>query len=344
MNSEKAFIDKLMPAPKGGGFSMDGYWVWGSSVIKGEDGLYHMFASRWSKQLNFNNWVSNSEIVRATAATPVRPFEFQEVVTPARGPEFRDGLSTHNPRILKYRDTYLLYYFGLTYDFPVPTDKENIWADTRAEQAWMNKRIFLATAPSITGPWTRTGVPVIEPRPGHWDASITTNPSPAIDPETGRVLLMYKSSTHGLTPPLLLGVSKADHFSGPYTRPVDEPCFQFDTSETNKNDVEDPFIWWNGSGYEVIMKDRFGHISGESGGGLHGYSADGINWKLSDSPKAFSKTIRWDDGTVTQQNHFERPFLLIEDGRPTHLYAATGVGPAEWKFDRTWNMVIPLKS
>ncbi|WP_372651773.1 hypothetical protein [Draconibacterium sp.] len=28
----------------------------------------------------------------------------------------------------------------------------------------------------------------------------------------------------------------------------------------------------------------------------------------------------------------------------TILFAATGNGPKAWKFDKTWNMVIPLKT
>ncbi|MGV2786981.1 glycosyl hydrolase family 43, partial [Clostridium perfringens] len=31
------------PAPVAGGFRMPGYWIWCGSVIKGEDGRYHMF-------------------------------------------------------------------------------------------------------------------------------------------------------------------------------------------------------------------------------------------------------------------------------------------------------------
>ena len=91
------------------------------------------------------------------------------------------------------------------------------------------------------------------------------------------------------------------------------------------------------------MKDRFGHICGEEGGGVHATSTDGIRWNLSDPVKAYSRTVRWNDGSETLQANFERPFLLIENGRPTHLFAATGEGPSPWNFERTWNMVIPLK-
>ena len=42
-------------------------------------------------------------------------------------------------------------------------------------------------------------------------------------------------------------------------------------------------------------------------------------------------------------------FVLVEDGRPTHLYLATGDGPPGFEsmkrtaMTRTWNMVIPLR-
>ena len=86
-----------------------------------------------------------------------------------------------------------------------------------------------------------------------------------------------------------------------------------------------------------------GEICGEEGGGIHIWSEDGIDWNLYEQIKAYSKDILWDDGSRSFQNHFERPFLLIENGQSTHLFAATGTGPKAWQFDRTWNMVIPLR-
>jgi hypothetical protein len=69
-----------------------------------------------------------------------------------------------------------------------------------------------------------------------------------------------------------------------------------------------------------------------------------VNWQLFDKVKAYSCDVLWDDGTTTHQSHFERSFLLIEDGIPTHLFTATGTGPKAWSFDRAWNLVIPLKT
>lgn len=344
ISSSDPFIDRLLPAPVGGGFMMSGYWVWDPSVIKAEDGRYHMFASRWSKDVGFGNWVTNSEIVRAVSDTPEGPYKFVEVVLPARGKKYFDGLVTHNPRITKYKNKYLLYHMGTTYDFPVPNNLGDVWADGRAQKAWMNKRVGLAIADSIEGPWRRVDRPIIAPRSGKWDASITSNPSPVVLPN-GDVYLMYKSSAKDASPPLLLGAALSKKgYNGPYNRLSDKPVFSFHSKDKMDNDVEDPFVWWANNRFELIMKDRFGHICGEEGGGIHASSKNGIDWILSNPVKAYSRTIKWNDGSTTTQANFERPFLLFEDGKPTHLFAATGTGPRLYEVDNTWNMVIPLKA
>ncbi|WP_372776003.1 glycoside hydrolase family protein [Mangrovibacterium sp.] len=336
------FIDRFLPAPKDGGFQDPNYWIWGSSVIKGEDGKYHMFASRWPKAVGFGKWVTNSEVVHAIADTPVGPYKMLDVVLPVRGNEYWDGMCTHNPRVVKYGDQYLLYYFGTTYDFDQPTPENKALPGENWEKAWMNKRIGVAISNSVYGPWKRLDKPVIEPRSGHWDASITSNPAPVVNEKTGEILLMYKSSAEGSKPPLLLGVAKATSPEGPYERLSEEPIFRFETPGKEHVDVEDPYVWWTGTRYEAVLKDRSGEICGEEGGGIHVWSNDGIQWNLCDDVKAYSRKVLWDDGTTTYQNHFERPFLLIEDGVPTHFFAATGNGDKAWSFDKTWNMVIPL--
>jgi hypothetical protein len=339
---EVSLPDRMLPAPVNGGFAMDDYWVWDPSVAKGEDGLYHMFASRWSKEFGFGNWVTNSQIVRAVSKTPAGPYKFEEVVLPARGKQFFDGCVTHNARIVKNGDYYVLYYFGTHYDDAPPKPGVDVWATGLAQRAWMKKRIGMAWSKSVYGPWTRNEKPVLEPRPGHWDASITSNPSAVVLPD-GSVYLMYKSSEKDYNPPLLLGAAKAKSFRGPYERLSDKPIFQFQKPGEADSDVEDPFVWYEKDHFELIMKDRFGHICGEEGGGIHAKSKDGINWNLATPLKAYSRTVKWDDGTTTHQGNFERPFLLFEDGVATHLFAATGSGSKPYQLERSWNLVIPLK-
>jgi hypothetical protein len=78
-------------APKGSGFKMDGYWIWGGSMIK-VGSIYHLFASRWVKNEKFpDGYRQNSEIVRATSDSPYGPFKFEEIVAGERDSAFWDS-------------------------------------------------------------------------------------------------------------------------------------------------------------------------------------------------------------------------------------------------------------
>jgi len=339
VSSQDEFISKLLPAPIAGGFRMDGYWVWGMSVIRDDEGKYHGYASRWPKSMPFTpNWTTNSEIVHCTSDRPEGPYTFSDVVFESRK-GFWDEKMTHNPTIHRLGDMYLLYYIGTTYDFEIPTE-----AITREMQqlARGNQRIGLATSTSPYGPWKRKDEPILEVRPDEWDAFFTSNPAVCIKAD-GSVLLMYKSTKdkNGL---LKLGLAGAPSYDGPYERISNEPIFQFKKDHANEH-VEDPYMWYNGEYFELIMKDMNGGITGEKGGGIHATSADGINWTIDKNPRSYAKKVLWSDGTFIEQAAFERPQLLIENGRPTHLFAATGANSegAYWKFEDTWNMCIPLK-
>ena len=332
-----AFIDRIQPAPVNGGFRMADYWVWCGSVVQGEDGRYHMFAARWPKNLPFfDGYKVASEIVHAVADTPEGPYEFQSVVLPDRGGEFWDGRMTHNPTIHRYGDRYLLFYIGATYAGPRPGEAELRAQTTRVpNECYSTIRIGCAVADSAWGPWRRPDRPCLDVRPGKWDGSVVTNPAPCIRPD-GSILLYYRSNT---PKGLRLGCACAPTLGAPYERLRDEPVLTFPGDEF----VEDPYVCHNGSHYELIAKDIHGGICGEVFAGIHAHSEDGLDWTLADPPKAYSRTLRWDDGTVTAQGCVERPQLLFHDGQPTHLFAATGDGPSGFRnCENTWNLVIPL--
>jgi len=338
------FIHRLQPASRHSGFRQDSHWVWCGSPIRAEapqdDGRYHLFASRWPKSLPFApHWLFNSEVVRASSDKPEGPYRFEEVVLPWRERSYFDGVVTHNPSIHLFDDTYYLFYFGVTYpgDIPRPDrplrsacpEHERIY-----RRVWENKRIGLATSKSIQGPWERPEKPLLEPRPGHWDAMITTNPAPCIRAD-GRTLMIYKSR-RSWKAPLQLGLAVAPHPADPYERVSEEPLFPFA--------AEDPFLWFEEGRYHVIMKDMTGDVCGERFGGIYGSSEDGFRWSFEGDCKAYSRRIAWDDGTTTFHGNFERPQLLIQDGKPTHLFAAVGDSSREWNWDDSFNLCIPLDS
>lgn len=350
----KPFASRLRPAPIGGGFRMDDtHWVWCGSVVKaqgpGEDGRYHLFAARWPKAYPFfQGYLACSEVVRASADAPQGPYHFEEVVLRAREVAYWDGRMTHNPYIIRHGNRYYLYYIGTTYDRPVPTPQQ-AWADHRALDASPNGRYYdwykqirigVAWAERVTGPWHRPASPTFDVNPAGWDRSVVTNPSPCVTPD-GRVLLIYRSNHHGPK----LGLAEADHPLGPYQRIGDGPVLDLGRDIR----IEDPCPFWLGDHYEMVAKDLTGRVTGEFHAGIHLASGNGRDWRLAPEPKAWSRTVRWSDGVERVQANLERPFVLIEDGRPRCLFAATADGPGPqdgrpgFNFaDNTWNMTIPL--
>lgn len=331
---------RLLPAPRNGGFRLENYWVWCGSAVQGEDGRFHLFASRWPKWLPMHpGWLTSSEIVRASADRPEGPYVMEEVVLKPRGAEYWDGRSTHNPHIVKHGDTYLLYYMGSTHPLPEPVPGESLdLEDPRVIVARANKRVGIAVSKSVFGPWERMDAPILPVRPGRYDSFLTSNPAPCVH-EDGSVLLIYKARryegrVHGK---MTIGVASAEHYLGPYRVLSEEPVFPPEFH------IEDPFIRQNGQGYELIAKDMEGTLCGEKHGGIHAVSPDGLHWRLSDAPHSYSRTIHWDDGTMQTMGNLERPFILFQNGKPTHLFAAVADGPGGFSHAaHTWNQVIPI--
>jgi hypothetical protein len=161
--------------------------------------------------------------------------------------------------------------------------------------------------------------------------------------EDGTSYLIYKSREYAGAA-LQLGIASALCPEGSYKRIQNEPIFKFSNPDFH---VEDPFIWYSDNQFHILMKDDFkndcGGITGEWGAGVYATSCDCINWTIYPEPKAYSRKVLWDDQTTTIQCNLERPNLLFHDGKPTHLFLATGNGDRPYNFTDSWNMVIPLK-
>lgn len=337
--------ERMLPAPRDGGFRMEGYWVWCGSVIKAENGRYYMFASRWPKTQNMHpGWLFQSEIVRASSDNPCGPFQFEEVVIGDRGPQYWDGRMAHNPRIFKHNNQYILYYTGTTYPFAIEDSEVIQNNDYRTMIARANKRIGIAVADCITGPFIRRDEPILCTRPDYFDNVLTSNPAPYIE-EDGSVYMIYKSRSYRGKPyknplhgPMNIGIAKAEHFLKPHCAVLTSPLF-------DQSLIEDPFVWKENGTYHMIAKDMFGTICGEKHGGVYAASQNGIDWKMKQNYLAYSRTVLWDDQKVEKMGSMERPFILFENGEATHMYFATSDGRENGFLDakNTWNMVIPLK-
>ncbi|MDL2214597.1 glycoside hydrolase family protein [Dysgonomonas sp. OttesenSCG-928-M03] len=342
--SDNSLFSEMGKAYKTPAFEMEGYWVWGSSVVQDEKGKYHIYASRFPKGLPFHpGWMVASEIVHGTSDTPQGPYTFSDVALSSRGAQYWDGRSAHNPRILTYNGKYYLIYMGSTHPFEEP-DCEELTLDSKwTIVARSNKRIGLAVSDSPYGPWKRLDKPILDTKPGTFYSFLTSNPSPVIQ-EDGSVMMIFKGraynedNTHG---DMALGIAYADNIEGTYkVLNNNYPIFNVE----GQGEAEDPFLWKDKSGYHIIYKDHVGKFTGERGGGSMAHSQDGIHWTIDKDPKSYSRTVEWEDGSIGMQGQLERPFILFnKDGKPTHIFFATMNGPGGFEnAAKSWNMVIPL--
>ena len=298
-NASLSIRDAIGPVAKGTGFAMDGYFVWCGSAIKVGD-AYHLFAARWPVATAFpEGYRQHSEIVRAVAPRPEGPYVFQELVIGPRAAGKWDSGMAHNPAIYKVGDTFVLYYIG-------------------ADVGSRYRQIGIATAPAITGPWTRRDQPL--------DIGLATdanNPAACFEPD-GSVKLFWR------TVDLHVCISTARTFAGPYT------VANSNVWPTAR--LEDFFFFKRNNTYHIICEDNAGQVTGHERWGAHLISPDGLHdWRPAPQPIVYDHQIRWTDGTELQPRRRERPWLLIENDKITHLFTAVYDG------QRAWNQPVPLE-
>ena len=321
-------------------FASDTFSIWGGSVVQGDDGLYHMLYSRWPKKLGWE-WVNYSEIAHAVAESPFGPFQHKDVALPERGATFWDGSCTHNPTVHKFNGKYYLYYMGNTGDkkiVSVPGTPKINWVHRN------NQRIGVAVAEDPNGPWKRFDKPVLDITHGDslaHDALMTSNPS-VCQMTDGKILMVYKAV--GKKYPLPQGgpvvhmVAIADSPTGPFKKYPD-PVF---LEEGVRFPAEDPYIWHQDGKYRAIVK----YIKHEGDKRIfslvHYDSVDGIQWEKAKNFHVSDLSIAWEDGTVQQLDHLERPQVLVEDGNPIALMCAADIYD-EKNVRQSFNVQIPLK-
>ncbi len=292
-------------------YSDSAYWCWGGSCIKTEGGIYHIFMSRWPKSSCFSpSWVTSSEVVHLISDSLHGPYVFSDIALPRRGKEFWDGMMACNPSIQKYKDTFLLFYTGTTYDF-TPPDSGYLPRKEEYKLARENQRIGVAWSLSPFGPWNRRDNPILDVGTNSWDAEYVTNPTTLID-STGDVILVYKSRKYNVRG-LKLGLASSDNYIGKYNK-----LFERSINSSHYG-LEDPFIYKNG--YYILIYKKFPD-KGEKTKICYSISSDGINWDLS-SYQAFPDSILTMEGEYPFR--LEQPSVFYDNGE-NYLLLATGIG------------------
>ena len=318
----------------------DNEWtVWGASMIKGEDKLYHIFYSRWKKGLGWS-WVTDSEIAHAVSKSPYGPWEFKDVTLPRRGKEFWDGMCTHNPTIHYFEGRYYLYYMGNT------GSGENSCTPQKLVLNWEhrnNQRIGVAVSDSPYGPWQRFDKPLIDVSidDDAPDALMTSNPSICRHPN-GEYLMIYKAVAKKNKLPaggpvsLMAAMSKSP--LGPFVKSQKQP-FDFKGEDFP---AEDPYIWYQDGAYRAVVK-RVSALASNKHSLMLYESLDGLNWKEAKKSHVSDIEVRWEDDRLLKLIHLDRPQLYIENGRPKVILFAADTLNSNGVVD-SWNMQMPIKT
>jgi beta-xylosidase len=296
------------------------YNVWCCSPIYAPDGKVHVFYSRWKNEAGHSGWITCCEIAHAVANQPEGPYETVDVALAPRGGTWWDATTCHNPTIHKVGDQYVLFYMGTS------------------DGTAYTKRTGMAVSDSLYGPWKRTDRPIIEPDPDPtaWNSMCTTNPAFVQHPN-GEFWLYYKSwciadwekdIANGLKAATAevgkftnrqYGLATAKSLEGPWEKVGDSPIIDLRHLGENAQS-EDAYIWVEDGTFKMIMRDM-GYWNHEYG--LLFESADGLHWGL--PSVAFYEGSRYlpePPNGLDREGRFERPQLLMRNGRPEYLFVA----------------------
>ncbi|WP_257669693.1 glycoside hydrolase family protein [Parapedobacter tibetensis] len=311
---ESDFSRKLVPV--GRALEMEGYYVWCNSPIIGDDGKTHVFFSRWDAKRGMSGWINGCEIAHAVADNPMSTFQLVGPVLTPRGAGYWDATTCHNPLIKRVGDQYFLFYMG------------------NANGKTNTKRIGLATADSLYGPWKRKDIPLLDVgAEGAWDDHCTTNPA-FVENEDGTFSLYYKSwntyEYEHYTDPAIrgnrkYGVAFSNSADGPYHKYEHNPVIDFSSKGDNRQ-FEDAFVWREGGVFYMIARDMgvFNHDVG-----IIMSSPNGINW--SEPQIAYKSLSAYVDeppapAHLKRYGRLERPMLLLENKKPAWLFCAAQGG------------------
>ena len=307
-------------------FKTEGYYNWGSSIIKERDGKYHLFYSRWKKEYGFHGWLTHSEIAHATSKSPAGPWKYKETVLLGAGQGNWDAITAHNPKIKYFEGKYYLYYIATNMGGKDYTEEELVeTAKTGySHPNWKilrpNQRTGVAVSNSLNGPWSRMDKPLVEP-----SGPITTlTVNPAIDKgKDGKYYLIIKGDKPNEKKFIRnQAVAVAEHPDGPFEI-KEKPVIDY-------MDTEDMSIWYDEN------RDRFYGIFH-----AHNYiglvtSENGTDWEKANEFVLKNKEILMEDGTVIGPDRMERPFVYHEGGEPKVLSVAVKKG------EESYAVFIPI--
>lgn len=307
------------------------YFNWGSGIVKGDDGKYHLIYSQMPRRHGFYSWLTDGIVSRAVADTPLGPWKHAEVVLKGRGHGFWDAYTAHCPKVYAFDGKYYIYYMSTnTGDLKLTPEqleeaRRSKW--NKSEMRGMmrlNQRIGVAVADSMEGPWTRFDQPLIEPELPI--ANIVNNVTVTERPDGGYLMVVRGDQPDQPEGEIIRmqAVLLADHPLGPWEMQP-EPLVKDYNSE-------DPEVWYDAErGRYYSLYHAFGYMGMVT-------STDGLTWERAQHYKVSDKSFTTTDRQTIEVHRYERPTIYHENGKP--LVMTAGIFK---KDGDTFSMFIPLK-
>lgn len=318
--------DWIAPVQEDNIFADPDYYNWGSSIIKDEEGIYHLFYSRWPKKYSFTGWLTHSEIAHAVSPNAAGPWTFVETVLQGRRGNNWDAITAHNPKIKFFEGKYYLYYISTNIPEELSEGEliETAQTGYQHKNWWPlrnNQRTGVAVSNSLTGPWIRKDAALIEPSGPI--TTLTVNPAITYGPDGKYYLIIKGDKPNEKRFIRHQAVAISDHPDGPFSIQL-KPVIDY-------LDTEDMSMW-----YDEKYQQFYGVFHAHTFIGMVS-SKNGKDWKKATEYVLTKKQITLSNGDTLFPDRMERPFVYYEDGKPAVLSVAIKKG------DDSYCVFLPIK-
>ena len=328
------FKKMMQPVKRDSLFTKDGLNIWCGSIVRYRNEFYMLY-SEWDKSsgdLDDWGWCMAGRIGVARSSAVDGPYEDCGIVFAGAGGTAWDAAAVHNPCCLCFDGRYYMYYMGAC---GCPEDRSPF-------AYWKTKQIGVAVADHPLGPWERADAPILRSEEGTWTQTLVSNPAVCMRPD-GRFLMVYKGAgpcrdNDYTTCLFTCGVALAESPVGPFKK-IGGPQFLVPGELWS---VEDPCIWYDKTDrrFYCVIKEFHGYYNrtGKQSNSLF-ESEDGMIWKPSKQPLAYSLELEWEDHVVESVENLERPMVYCEEGIPLAMCSACRLrdgtrGNVQFRLDR----------
>ncbi|MCF2950119.1 glycoside hydrolase family protein [Paraglaciecola aquimarina] len=321
----------MQPVAQENIFHDDEYFNWGSTIVKGKDGKYHLFYDQMPKKHGFYSWLTDGIVSRAVSDSPTGPWTKVQEVMGGRGDGYWDQYTVHCTKVYEFDGKYYLYYMSTNSGI---TDLTKEQLQEARSSDWepgnlrnmlrLNQRIGVAVADNIEGPWKRFDRPVFEPQLPI--ANQSNNVTVTKRPE-GDYLMVIRGDQPDQKPNEIIRMQAAllaDNPLGPWKMQPKPVVINYNS--------EDPEVWYDAQRKRYYnLYHAFGYMGMLT-------STDGLNWERAKHYKVADKEYVTTTGKTVEVHRYERMGIYSENGKPLVMTAGIFL-----KNGDTHSLFIPLK-